>query len=186
MARINLLPWRETLRKKRQRDLGMTALLAVVVTAGLCLGVHLYISDMIKYQEQRNSYLQQEITLVNEKIKKIKELEKTKAQLIARMNVIQSLQSSRPQIVHLFDEMVQTAPDGTHLTALIQEGSKITLDGVAQSNARVSAYMRNIEGSSYLDAATLQVISNKGGDEESMSEFTLTAKQLGSLEGVPE
>jgi type IV pilus assembly protein PilN len=183
MARINLLPWRETLRKKRQRDFGTAALLAGLVTAGLCIGVYLYISDMIKYQEQRNSYLQREITLVNKKIKEIKELEKTKAQLIARMNVIQSLQSSRPQIVRLFDELVTTVPDGTNLTSMNQTGSAIKLVGVAQSNARVSAYMRNIEESSWLGDAVLQVISNEGSGGEAMSKFTLTAKQLAKLKG---
>ncbi|WP_428608859.1 PilN domain-containing protein [Sedimenticola sp.] len=175
MAHINLLPWRENLRKKRQKDFGMAVLLALILAGAACGGVHFYIEDMISHQENRNNYLGQEIAIVDKKIKEIKELEKQKAQLIARMNVIQSLQGSRPQIVHLFDELVTTIPDGTHLTKLEQKGGAITLNGIAESNARVSAYMRNIESSSWLGGPALQVITST---EKSKGTFILTAKQI--------
>ncbi|WP_260292997.1 PilN domain-containing protein [Sedimenticola hydrogenitrophicus] len=175
MAHINLLPWRETLRKKRQKDFGMSVLLALILTGAAAGGVHFYIEDMISHQGARNGYLGQEIAIVDKKIKEIQDLEKQKAQLIARMNVIQSLQGSRPQIVHLFDELVTTIPDGTHLTKLDQKGGAITLNGVAESNARVSAYMRNIDTSAWLGGPSLQVITST---ERSKGIFTLTAKQI--------
>ncbi len=175
MAHINLLPWRENLRKKRQKDFGMSVVLALILTGAACGGVHFYIEDMISHQGARNAYLGQEIAIVDKKISEIKDLEKQKAQLIARMNVIQSLQGSRPQIVHLFDELVSTIPDGTYLTKLEQKGDGVTMDGIAESNARVSAYMRNIESSPWLGDPALQVIKST---EKSKGTFTLTAKQI--------
>ena len=178
MARINLLPWRENLRKKRQRDFGIAALVSVLVVAVACAGAHFYIEGMIKHQEKRNGFLKREIAEMDKKIKEIEELEKTKAKLIARMNVIQELQGSRPQIVHLFDELVETIPDGTFLTKLEQQGSSLSMDGRAQSNARVSAYMRNIETSEWLGNPSLKVISNESKNDEELSTFTLNARQI--------
>ncbi|HHH39642.1 MAG TPA: pilus assembly protein PilN [Sedimenticola sp.] len=177
MARINLLPWRENLRKKRQRDFGIALLISLVLVALGAGAAHFYIEGMIKHQQQRNRYLKTEIAKMDKKIKEIKALEKTKAKLIARMNVIQELQSSRPQVVHLFDEIVNTIPDGVYLTKLEQKGRRLTLSGRAQSNARVSAYMRNIERSEFLEKPNLQVISNKSKSGAGSSVFTLKAKQ---------
>lgn len=184
MARINLLPWRETLRKKRQRDFGSASVLAVLLTGALCGGVHFYVEEMISHQQARNSYLKQEIALVDKRIREIRELEKTKAKLIARMNVIQSLQGSRPQIVHLFDELVSTMPEGAYLAKLQQQGDSVTLDGRAQSNARVSAYMRNIDSSQWLDDPALQVVENKEQQDATWNRFTLTAKQTAAAKGA--
>lgn len=180
MARINLLPWRENLRKKKQRDFGFATVLALVVTAGLCAGVFFYVESMIKYQERRNGFLKREIAEVDRQIKEIEGLERTKAKLIARMNVIQELQSSRPQVVHLFDELVKTIPEGSYLTKLAQAGNGLTLEGRAQSNARVSTYMRNIDGSPWLSNPVLQVISNeqKDADPGNLNQFTLRASQV--------
>ncbi len=178
MARINLLPWRENLRKKRQRDFGIAALVSVLVVAVGCAAAHFYIEGMINHQKKRNSFLQKEIAQMDQKIKEIEELEKTKAKLIARMNVIQELQGSRPQVVHLFDELVETIPDGAFLTKLEQKGSGLTMDGRAQSNARVSAYMRNIEASAWLGNPSLKVISNKNENDEELSAFKLNAQQV--------
>ena len=179
MARINLLPWRDNLRKKRQRDFVTLTLLAVLVTGAACGGAHFYVEELINHQNQRNGLLKREIAIVDKKIKEIKELEATKAKLIARMDVIQSLQSSRPEIVHLFDELVSTIPEGTHLVKLVQSANAITLDGKAQSNARVSAYMRNIDASLWLGNPELQVVSTKEKTSAvALSEFTLKAKQI--------
>lgn len=175
MAHINLLPWRETLRKKRQKDFGMATLLSLILTGAACGGANFYIGDMISYQDERNAFLSNEIALVDKKIKEIKDLERKKAQLIARMNVIQSLQASRPLIVHLFDELVSTIPDGTYLTKLTQSGNSVTMNGVAESNARVSAYMRNIDSSAWLNRPTLQIITSTN---KAKGTFTLTAVQL--------
>ena len=119
-----------------------------------------------------------EIAQLNRKIKEIRNLEKTKANLIARMNIIQRLQESRPEIVHLFDELVETLPSGTYLETVTQGGKAIALQGRAQSNARVSAYMRNIEGSEWLGDATLKLIENKEKTGTGMSHFQLATKQV--------
>jgi len=178
MARINLLPWRETLRKKRQRDFGIYALAAVLFMGAAAAGVHFFVDGMIESQVKRNRYLEKEIAAMDRKIKEIQELEKTKAKLLARMNVIQTLQISRPEVVHLMDEVVVTIPEGLFLTQLNQKGIDLTLSGRAQSNARVSAYMRNIDESEWLGKPILQVISNKSKTGTGMSHFTLNAKQI--------
>jgi len=177
MARINLLPWRETERKRRQREFGMATLFAVILTGATCGGVHFFIENSIQHQENRNSYLKQEIAAVDRQIKEIDKLEKQKAQLIARMSVIQQLQSSRPMIVHLFDEMASTIPDGSFLTLFKQSGGELTISGRAQSNARVSTYMRNIESSQWLKTPVLQEITAKQKTGEGLNNFKLTAAQ---------
>jgi len=178
MAQINLLPWRETLRKKRQRDFGVAIVIALLAVATAAAGTHFFIEDMIQHQNKRNALLKKEIKAMDRKIKSIEQLEKTKAKLLARMDVIQQLQGSRPMVVHLFDEVVKTIPDGTHLTKLTQKGSGLTLMGDAQSNARVSSYMRNIESSKWLTKPSLQVITNKSKESAGLSNFTLAAKQV--------
>ena len=178
MARINLLPWRENLRKKKQRDFGIAAFLSVVLVAVACGGVHFYINSLIDNQNKRNNFLKKEIAAMDRKIKEIEELERTKAKLIARMNIIQDLQSSRPQVVHLVDELVNTIPEGAFLTKMNQTGSKILLEGRAQSNARVSAYMCKVDGSKWLEKPNLQVISNKSKTGTGLSHFTLNAQQI--------
>ncbi len=180
MARINLLPWRENLRRKKQRDFGIAALTSVLIVGLGCAGVYFYIDSQIQFQNKRNKFLQKEIAAMDKKIKEIKDLEKTKARLIARMNVIQELQGSRPQVVHLFDEMVNTVPEGAYLTKFQQKGNKLTLTGLAQSNARISSYMRNIDRSEWIDKPVLQVISSKSGKGNKavgsgLSQFTLNA-----------
>ncbi|MCB1751601.1 MAG: PilN domain-containing protein [Gammaproteobacteria bacterium] len=178
MARINLLPWRESLRKKRQRDFGVSIAIALLAVGAGAAGTHFFIEDMIQYQNKRNSLLNTEISAMDRKIKSIEALEKTKAKLLARMDVIQQLQGSRPQVVHLFDEVVKTIPDGTHLVKLTQLGAEVTLTGEAQSNARVSSYMRNIEASKWLNKPNLQVITNKNDKNDGMSSFILVAQQV--------
>jgi len=184
MARINLLPWREALRKKRQRDFGGATLLAVILTAATCGAVYFYIDGMIGFQIKRNQFLDREIAEVDRRIKEIKNLEKTKARLIARMNVIQELQESRPLVVHLLDEVVKTIPEGAYLTKLVQKSTKLTLEGRAQSNARVSSFMRNIRGAEWLSKPILQVISNKNKTGTGLSHFTLNASQLSPAQVV--
>lgn len=179
MAHINLLPWRETLRKQRKKNFYLQ-LLGAMVAALLALFLwHLQVQDQISHQKSRNAFLKAEIAQVDKKIREIKDLEKRRAELIARMNVIQQLQVSRPQVVHLFDELVKTIPDGVYLEKLSQAGSEVTLEGWAQSNARVSAYMRNIDGSEWVKDADLKIIQSddKKKTEVGMSQFRLIAKQ---------
>lgn len=161
MAQINLLPWREKLRKQRQREFGFIvvgALLLTVVGMGYW---HFFVQSQIDHQKDRNKFLEGEIAKVDEQIREIKDLEKTRQKLVSRMKVIEDLQISRPQIVHMFDELVTVVPDGAFLTELTQRGKNLVLNGRAQSNARVSTYMRNIESSPWMNAPKLRIIENK-------------------------
>ncbi len=185
MARINLLPWREELRKQRQREFGVMIAGALFITMLLGVYVHMHISGMIDHQKARNGFLKQEIAQMDQKIKEIKDLEKTKAKLLARINIIQELQSSRPEIVHLFDELVTRTPEGSYLTDVKQKGKGVTIDGRAQSNARVSSYMRNVDASQWLGSPSLQVIENKDKTGTGFSHFTLKVKQI-NKKAIPE
>ena len=176
MARINLLPWREELRAEKTRQfvsmLGMFAFL----TASIVAAVHMNIAGQISHQQSRNTILKTEISKLELAIKEIEKLESTKDELLARMEVIQSLQHRRPQIVHLFDEFVRTVPEGIYLTSIKQKGNEININGVAESNGRVSAYMRNIDASDWMSTPKLSVIQTKKGSLRSSS-FVLTTSQ---------
>ena len=158
MARINLLPWRAERRKQRQREfqamLGMAALGGVLVA----LLVWFHYDRQISGQMERNSFLESEIAKVKKQNEEIAELDAKKDRLLARKKVIEELQANRSQMVHLFDSLVRTIPDGVVLTALKQEGEVLTLEGTAQSNARVSNYMRNLEGSGWMTKPDLSII----------------------------
>lgn len=177
MARINLLPWREELNKQKQREFAFISGGSVLIACLVVLLSHLHINGMIDNQNQRNNYLQSEIDLLNKRIGRIKELEKMKGDLLARMNVIQELQSSRPESVHLMDEMVRTLPDGVYLNAFNQKGRNLTMKGVAQSNARVSDYMRSIEDSAWFDGPRLDQIKSSVAKRRRNANFTLRGKQ---------
>lgn len=165
MAKINLLPWRAERRKQRQTEfvalLGMCALAAVLVV----FGVMQYFDSVIANQQQRNGLLQREIKSLEAKITEIEDLEKTKSRLVSRKEVIEQLQASRSQMVHLFDDLVRTIPEGVRLGSIKQAGDKLTLEGVTQSSARVSAYMRNIEASGWMSKPDLSLIEAKGPDK---------------------
>ncbi len=178
MARINLLPWRENLRKQRQREFGVMIAGALLFTLMLGFYVHLHISGMIDYQNARNGFLKKEIAEMDRKIREIKDLESTKAKLLARINVIQQLQSSRPEVVHLFDELVTRTPEGSYLTDVKQKVKSVTINGRAQSNARVSSYMRNFDRSKWLHAPSLQVVENKDKTGTGFSHFTMSVSQI--------
>jgi type IV pilus assembly protein PilN len=177
MAHINLLPWRETRRREQQREFASLTGFSAALTGILVFYVHIHVNGMIEYQARRNGYLENEIKILDEKITDIKQLESTKKALLDRMNVIDSLQATRPGIVHLFDELVRTLPDGTYLTSVRQTNSDLALTGRAESNARVSAYMRKIDASDWLDNAKLDVIETKEDKVTRISDFTLQAQQ---------
>jgi type IV pilus assembly protein PilN len=178
MARINLLPWREAERKRRQKEFGMMVLAGVGITMLGLVGTHMQIESEIGAQSQRNTYLQQEIAIVEQQIAEIRDLGKTKASLLARMHIIQELQSSRPQIVHLFDEIVATIPEGVYLDDISQSAEKVEMVGQAQSNARVSSFMRNIEDSDWLGNPRLDFIESKESTGTGLSQFKLSASQI--------
>ncbi len=176
MARINLLPWREERRKARQKEfMGMLGLAAVAGLLASVLIVSFY-SARISNQNSRNAYLRAEITKVDAQIKEIEVLDLKKAKLLARKEVIEELQANRSQMVHLFDELVKTIPDGVTLTSIKQDGDVLTLGGRSQSNARVSTYMRQLEGSGWMTNPDLNVIEAKAGNPGLPYEFNLKVK----------
>lgn len=181
MARINLLPWRAELRKQRQKDFAAAILLGVAVTLVLFLIARAHIAGQIDYQISRNQYLESEIAALDLKIKEIQELESKKKSLLARMDVIQQLQISRPEVVHLIDELARTVPDGVYISDLTQAEKNLTLNGFAQSNARISAYMRNLDASPWLKEPMLTIIESKDEAKENRKErtnkFSLQVKQ---------
>ncbi|HED36296.1 MAG TPA: pilus assembly protein PilN [Gammaproteobacteria bacterium] len=176
MANINLLPWREELRKEQTQEFVTHMGLALLLTASVMGLVHMNIAGMISHQNGRNTILQNEIKRLDIELLKIKDLEDTKARLLARMEIIQSLQQKRPQIVHLFDEIVRTIPEGLHILKIRQEGNNVTINGIAESNGRVSAYMRNIDASEWMTKPRLQVIESTRKDGRG-SKFILVAQQ---------
>ncbi|ORU90271.1 MAG: pilus assembly protein PilN [Cycloclasticus sp. symbiont of Poecilosclerida sp. M] len=174
MSRINLLPWREDLKKQRQREFLSTLGLAAIAMLLSMLLVHATYTSMIENQANRNSVIQKEIKLLDEKIKTINALAKTKNQLIARMQVIQNLQRSRPEIVHMFDQLATTVPEGVYLKSFIQNGQNLVIQGNAESNTRVSAYMDRLEESPWLKGTDLNIISSKA---LGVNGFTLRVSQ---------
>lgn len=177
MAKINLLPWREELRKQKQQEFAFMSGGAAIIAALVVLLAHLHVDGMIKNQGSRNAFLEKEIEILDERIGRIKDLEKQKADLLARMNVIQELQSSRPESVHLMDEMVRTLPDGVYLNKLTQKGRGLSMKGIAQSNARVSDYMRNIDSSRWLSDPSLDLIKTTEENRRRLANFQLKGKQ---------
>ena len=183
MVNINLLPWRESRRKQQQRNFATLTLGVLAIMALVMVLVHMEFGRRIEYQQQRNQFLTGEITVLDQKIKEIQELEKKKKNLIARMDVIQQLQVSRPEVVHLFDELGKTIPEGVQISDLTQSDRSIAINGVAQSNARVSVYMRNLDQSSWFQEPSLQIIESHTESREKkgrqMSRFALQFRQTG-------
>ena len=180
MAHINLLPWRDELRKQKQQQFAVVGAGTAILGALLVLLAHMQMEGLIEKQNQRNQFLDREIAELDTKIAKIKDMEKTKNALLARMDIIQQLQRSRPQSVHLMDQLVYTLPDGVYLNKIAQKEQALTLSGVAQSNARVSAYMRNIDSSHWMAKPKLDVIETKDSERKRSAEFTLRASQATS------
>ena len=177
MPRINLLPWRDAQRKERK-----LAFLVALGVAALAAGVtafaaYLLYGSMIEAQQRRNTQLRVAIKTLDKEIEEINSLESAKQKFIARMEIIEKLQRSRPEIVHVFDEIVRTLPEGVYLTAVKQNDKKLKFEGVAQSSTRVSSFMRNIDGSQWLRNPELQVVQTTKGSGPGSS-FTLTADQV--------
>ena len=176
MPRINLLPWREEQRRERKLAflvaLGGGTIAAVLVACAL----YLLMGSMVDAQNRRNDMLRAEIKLLDKQIEEINDLENAKQKFIARMEIIEKLQRSRPQIVHVFDEIVRTLPDGVYLTGVKQTDKKLKFEGVAQSSTRVSAFMRNLDGSEWLKNPELEVVES--GKAAGGSSFTLYADEV--------
>jgi len=186
MPRINLLPWRDEERKERKVKF-LVALGGALVAAMLAAFVgYLLMDSMVSAQDLRNEKLKAEIAELDKQIEKINSLEADKSRFIARMEVIEKLQRSRPEIVHIFDEIAKQLPDGVYLTGITQNGTRLKFEGVAQSSTRVSAFMRNIDGSSYLKNPELEVVETKK-DNVVGATFVLYADQSGGeTDAAPE
>ncbi len=177
MTCINLLPWREARRKEQQRQFFTAAGGAAAVMITIIFYIHVHIGGLIDHQNQRNNFIEGEIAKLDRRIGEIKELKSEKEKLLARMNIIQQLQTRRPEIVHLFDELARSIPGGIYLTKAQQSGRKITIEGVAQSNARVSSFMRNLDESQWFQNPRLEVIEANDKDRVRTSRFVLTVQQ---------
>jgi len=176
MARINLLPWRAERRKRRQQEFFAMLGAAALVAALLAVLINSYYSAQIESQNARNAFLEARIVEVQKQITEIDELDRAKSRLLARKQVIEELQASRSQMVHLFDELVRTVPDGIKLTLIQQAGDQLTLEGLSQSNARVSSYMRNLEASDWTGTPDLTIIEAKGDNKALPFEFKLQVR----------
>ena len=176
MPRINLIPWRETERKRKRQEFGVGALGAVILAGLIALLVKFQMDAAIDTQNERNQYLNQEIAKLDKQITEILALEQQKQRLRARIQVIEQLERSRPEIVHVFDQLVRTIPDGINLVSLKQTDRKLQMKGLAQSSTRVASYMRNIDSSEWLADPSLDILETKGAGDNG-SEFTLNATQ---------
>jgi type IV pilus assembly protein PilN len=177
MPAINLLPWREAERKKRQRDFGVAMGGSVISGIAVIMLTMLAFSSMISSQQSRNDRLIEEIAELEKSIHEIDGLERQKERLLARMEIIEQLQKSRPEIVHLFDELTRQLPEGVYLTGMKQTGSRVEIRGVAQSSTRVSALMRQIDASEWLADPEVERVETKQAGSSRQSEFVVYLKQ---------
>lgn len=176
MPRINLIPWREAERKQKRQEFGVGAVGALVFAGAIAFAVNLQMRSAIDHQNERNQYLKDETAKLDKQIAEILELDQQKQRLLARMQVIEQLERSRAEVVHLFDQLVRTIPDGIYLTSIKQTDRKVQLKGLTQSSTRVSNYMRNLDGSEWLADPALDILETKGTGDGG-AEFTLNATQ---------
>ncbi len=178
MPRINLLPWREKLRQKRKKDFLLAVFGAVMIGGLMAYATKLTVQGMTSNQNSRNNLLRTEITELDQQIDEILGLESQKERLLARMDIIDQLQRSRPEIVHIFDEMVTALPEGVHLAEIKQLDTRIEFQGAAQSSTRVSALMRNIDASDWLRDPGLDVVETTDDGPARNASFTIFAQQV--------
>ncbi|HUQ53548.1 MAG TPA: PilN domain-containing protein [Gammaproteobacteria bacterium] len=178
MPRINLLPWRTELRQRRKKEFLVALAGTLVVAAGVVYLSKLTVQGWTSSQQGRNEVLRSEIADIDKQIKEIEGLQTQRERLLARMQVITQLQRSRPEIVHLFDELVDAMPEGVNLTEVVQQTNRIELHGVAQSSTRVSALMRNIDNSDFLKEPGLGIVESVASGVDRNSSFQVFAQQV--------
>ncbi|WP_250460197.1 PilN domain-containing protein [Microbulbifer litoralis] len=179
MAKINLLPWRQEYRAQKQKEFQQVATLVVIAA---CASAFLWmktVDGQIDNQKERNQILQTEINALNKQVREIKDLKKRRQELIDRMRVIQELQGNRPLSVRYFDEMVRSAPEGLWLTGLKRSGDTVQISGVAESNNRVSSFMRNLDQSDWYQSPNLTGVTAKPEFGEQASAFQMTVAVSG-------
>lgn len=188
MRKINLLDWRTEQVKLNQKETGIAAGIAAALGLIVWLLVKGYFADQISFQEEKNAYIQSEIRILDRQIKEVNELEETKARLISRMNIINELQKSRPEVVRLFDDIAKIIPDATYLESAKQSGARINFTGVTESSTRVSSLMRNIEAAETLKNADLvgKGITTEQKGRKRVSLFEMSAQQKPSKSIVKE
>jgi type IV pilus assembly protein PilN len=177
-TRINLLDWRAERRARRKQQFMVLLGLGFVISAAIVAVGYLAIGRAVEGQQERNQFLVQQIAELDVKIKEIQDLEKTRQNLLSRMKVIEQLQQSRSATVHFFDEIVNTIPDGVYLTSLKQSGQNITIDGIAESSGRISAYIKNLDSSPWFKDPRLVVIKTGEKNKQRNSEFELQVTNL--------
>jgi type IV pilus assembly protein PilN len=178
MPRINLLPWRAELRQRRKKEFVVALAGSLVVALGTVYLSKLTVQGWTSGQRERNQVLRTEIAELDKQIQEITGLESQRDRLVARMRVITQLQRSRPEVVHLFDEIVNAIPEGVHLLEVVQRGNRIELKGAAQSSTRVSALMRNIDDSEWLRSPGLEGVEFKTAGTERSAQFAVFAEQV--------
>jgi type IV pilus assembly protein PilN len=172
-ARINLLPHRAERRARAKKHFAMVSGLAAALGLVIVLAVHITYADLISNQEGRNQFLKSEIGKLDKEIAEIDKLKDEIAALLARKQIIETLQADRAQTVHLLDELVKQMPEGVFLKSISQKGMRVQLLGYAQSNARVSTLMRNIEASRWLGEPELIEVKSGALDKRRVAEFTM-------------
>jgi len=178
MPRINLLPWRAELRQKRKKEFMVALAGSLIVAVGVIYLSKLTVQQWTSAQRGRNQVLTTEIAALDKQIQEISNLETQRDRLRARLQVITQLQRARPEVVHLFDELVNAIPEGVYLTEVTQQGSHIEIKGNAQSSTRVSALMRNIDDSEWLRAPGLEGVDFVTAGTERNAQFTVFAEQV--------
>jgi type IV pilus assembly protein PilN len=182
MPRINLLPWREELRQKRKKEFLLALLGAVLMGGALTFGTKVFYQRLIANQESRNDMLRAEITELDKQIAEIEGFEAQRDRLLDRMEIIEELQRSRPESVHLMDELVSVLPAGVHLTAVTQQTRNIELLGTTESNQRISNLMRSINESEWLREPRIGVIQTTGSGPVAEGDFRLNLQQVPAVE----
>ena len=178
MPRINLLPWRAELRQRRKKEFLVALAGSLAVAVGVVYLSKLTVQGWTSAQQGRNEVLRNEIVALDKQIQEISGLESQRDRLVARMQVITQLQRSRPEVVHLFDELVNSMPEGVYLTEVTQQGTRIEVRGNAQSSTRVSALMRNIDDSAWLKAPGLEGVDFVTAGSERNAQFKVFAEQV--------
>lgn len=173
MATINLMPWREELRSELKKEFLVFTGLVAALGAVIIFSWQMTLNSEIDYQSSRNQYLQQNISKLNQQVKEIADLRKQKAELVARMDVIQSLQGNRPEIVHIFDQIVRTLPDGVFFNDLVRSDKLLTIRGTAESNNRVSSLMRQLDASEWFTDPNLTGVTANRAAGEYANDFQL-------------
>lgn len=177
MAHINLLPWREWEREKRKNEFLVRIGGSLLVGALLVFAGGMYLDTSIEHQNQRNAYIKEKIAELDQRIAEIKNLREKRAQLLARMQVIQELQGNRPVIVRVFDELVRTLAKGVYFSTAKLDGTTLAIEGTSESNNRISSLMRNLDASDWFASPNLKAIKENTSAGPQASNFQLTVTQ---------